>query len=63
MEMLNRAIEGAAMFKDMMHKVKQNAATSDAAVSQEIAEWNAEVDRKKAERKIRNYQRQQAASK
>jgi hypothetical protein len=49
MEMLNRAIDGAALFKDMMQKVEAGA-TPAADVSPEVAAWNAEVDRKKAEK-------------
>lgn len=44
MEMLNRAIDGAALFKDMMHKVEAGAApaapTDPAA---RLAELSAEV--------------------
>ena len=49
MEMLNRAVDGAALFKDMMQKVEAGAAP----VSPEVAAWNAEVDRKKAEKLAR----------
>ena len=52
MEMLNRAIEGAAMFKDMMHKVKAGTAPAT-PVDPEVAAWNAEVGRKKAEKLAR----------
>ena len=45
MEMLNRAIDGAALFKDMMHKVEAGTAPA-APVDPEVADWNAEVDRK-----------------
>ncbi len=52
MEMLNRAIDGAALFKDMMQKVEAGAAPA-APVDPEVAAWNAEVDRKKAEKLAR----------
>jgi hypothetical protein len=52
MEMLNRAIDGAALFKDMMHKVEAGAAPAVPA-DPEVAAWNAEVDRKKAEKMAR----------
>lgn len=54
MEMLNRATDGAALFKDMMRKVEAGAAPADP----EIAAWNAAVDRAKAEklgRRVRAY--------
>ncbi len=52
MEMLNRAIDGAALFKDMMHKVEAGAAPT-APADPEVAAWNAEVDRKKADKMAR----------
>lgn len=52
MEMLNRAVDGAALFKDMMQKVERGAAPA-APVAREVAAWNAEVDRKKAEKLAR----------
>lgn len=52
MEMLNRAVDGAALFKDMMQKVEAGAATA-APADPEVAAWNAEVDRKKAEKLAR----------
>lgn len=51
MEMLNRAVDGAALFKDIMHKVEAGAAP--AHVAPEVAAWNAEVDRKKADKLAR----------
>ena len=45
MEMLNRAIDGAALFKDMMHKVEAGAAPAaptDPAAAR-LAELSAEV--------------------
>ena len=51
MEMLNRAVDGAALFKDMMQKVEAGAPA--APVSPEVAAWNAEVDRKKADKLAR----------
>lgn len=52
MEMLNRAIDGAALYKDMMSKVEAGAAHTVHA-DPEVAAWNAEVDRKKAEKLAR----------
>lgn len=52
MEMLNRAVDGAALFKDMMQKVEAGAAPA-ALVEPEVAAWNAEVDRKRAEKLAR----------
>ena len=42
MEMLNRAVDGAALFKDMMQKVEAGAAPAEPV--------DPEVDRKKAEK-------------
>lgn len=52
METLNRAIDGAALYKDMMGKVVAGAASA-AYVDPEVAAWNAEADRKKAEKLAR----------
>ena len=52
MEMLNRAVDGAALFKDMMQKVEAGTVPA-ATVSPEVAAWNAEVDRKKADKLAR----------
>ncbi len=52
MEMLNRAIDGAALFKDMMHKVEAGAAPA-APTDPAVAAWNVEVNRKKAEKMAR----------
>ncbi len=52
MEMLNRAVDGAALFKDMMQKVEAGAVPAQ-PVNPEVAAWNAEVDRKKAEKVAR----------
>jgi hypothetical protein len=52
MEMLNRAVDGAALFKDMMQKVEAGAVPAQ-PVSPEVAAWNAEVDRKKGEKLAR----------
>lgn len=52
MEMLNRAIDGAALYKDMMSKVEAGAAPA-VPVDAEVAAWNADVDRKKAEKLAR----------
>lgn len=51
MEMLNRAVDGAALFKDMMQKIEAGAAPSH--VDPDVAAWNAEVDRKKADKLAR----------
>jgi hypothetical protein len=57
MEALNRAIDGADAFRKMVDKLERPVTTPAAPpqVSQEIAEWNAEVERKKAERAHRRY--------
>ena len=52
MEMLNRAIDGAALFKDMMQKMEAGTVPAQ-PVSPEVAAWNAEVDRKKADKLAR----------
>ena len=52
MEMLNRAIDGAALFKDMLQKVEAGAAPTT-PVDPEVAAWNAEVERKKSEKLAR----------
>ena len=49
MEMLNRAVDGAALFKDMMQKVEAGVAPA-APADPEVAAWNAEVDRARAAR-------------
>lgn len=52
MEMLNRATEDAAAFKDLLRKVQQ----TDPAVtlaSPEVRVWNEEIERKRAEKKAR----------
>ena len=59
METLNRAIDGAALYKDMMGKVVAGAAP--AYVDPEVAAWNAEVDRKKAEKLARRAKAQDDA--
>lgn len=59
MEMLNRAVDGAALFKDMIHKVESGAAPAQpvspevTAWNAEVTAWNAEVDRKKADKLAR----------
>ena len=52
MEMLNHAIDGAALFKDMMRKVEDGAAPAT-RTDPEVAAWNAEVDRARAEKLAR----------
>ena len=59
MEMLNRAIDGAALFKDMLQKVEAGTAPA-APVDPEVAAWNAEVDRKKAEKMARKLEARMA---
>jgi len=49
MEMLNRAVDGAALFKDMMQKVEAGAVPA-VSTDPAVAAWNAEVDRAKAEK-------------
>lgn len=49
MEMMNRAVDGAALFKDMMRKVEHGAAPA-VRTDPEVAAWNAEVDRARAEK-------------
>ena len=63
MEMLNRAIGDADVFKKMLQKVQrtdtqlmQAARPSDP----EVAAWNAEVERKRAEKKARKQQHTKA---
>jgi len=57
METINRAIDDAATFKDMMGKLQapppRPANLEDSAQKAAIAAWNTEVDRKKAERRER----------
>lgn len=60
MEMLNRAVDGAALFKDMMRKVEDGAAPA-ARTDPEVAAWNAEVDRARAERMERKMKAVDAA--
>lgn len=58
MEALNRAIGDADAFTKMLEKVQRpvtNAAPTPGPLANEIAEWNAEVERKKAERAHRRY--------
>jgi hypothetical protein len=50
MRMLNQAFEGADAFTKMLQKVGQPATAVDAQVSRDVAEWNAAVERKKAEK-------------
>lgn len=61
MRMLNDAFENAAAFKDLMRKTTQfRQITAAVTTSDDVAAWNAEVDRKKAEklaRKVANCER------
>lgn len=60
MEALNNAIEGAAAFRDLMRKVESSETAvriqAQRAVDPEAAAWNAEVDRKRVEKKARKAQ-------
>lgn len=59
MEMLNRATEDAAAFKDLLRKVQQSDTERIRAVTPatpEVLAWNAEVERKLAEKKARKAQ-------
>lgn len=57
MEAVNRAFEGADAFSKMLQKVQHGAAEQRQAVaranSPEVQQWNAEVDRKRAEKLAR----------
>ncbi len=56
MEMINRAIDDADRFKDMMRKVSSPEAQRVQAITQqtrEVQEWNAEVERKRYEKHMR----------
>ena len=55
MEMLNRAIEDAADFKDIMWRM-QNTELPMTSASQEMQVWNTEVERKRAEKSARRHQ-------
>ena len=61
MEMFNRAVEGAAAFKELLRKVQVSGEDERAAVqslaSSEVVAWNAEVERKRAEKKARQAMR------
>lgn len=59
MEMLNRAIGDADAFTKMLQKVQRSDTERMQAVralDPEVQEWNAEVDRKRAEKKARKAQ-------
>lgn len=63
MEMLNRAIGDADAFTKMMSKATGQRDAERSAVihaSQEVLEWNAEVERKRAEKKARKAQHTKA---
>lgn len=54
MQMLNKAVEDADAFMKMMGRLERPAPpTQRVAASREVADWNAEVDRKRAEKKAR----------
>ena len=59
MEMLNRAIGDADAFTKMLQKVQRidtERMQAVRATDPEVAAWNAEVERKRAERKARKTQ-------
>lgn len=63
MRAMSEAIEGVAAFSDMMKKIAhadERVYAAKAAQDQEIAAWNAEVDRKRAEKKARKAQHTKA---
>ena len=60
MEMMNRAIDDAALFKDMMQKVEAGAVPA-APADPDVAAWNAEVDRARAEKLERKMKAHDAA--
>jgi putative NADPH-quinone reductase len=63
MEMLNRATEDAAAFKDLLTKIQRSPAErirAACSTDPEILAWNAEVDRKKAEKALRKVEAQMA---
>lgn len=63
MEMLNRAIGDADAFTKMLEKVSRTngqVVTRGVPVSREVEAWNAEVERKRAEKKARKAQHTKA---
>lgn len=63
MEMLNRAIGDADAFTKMLQKVQRNDTEriqEVRALDPEAAAWNAEVERKRAEKKARKAQHTKA---
>ena len=63
MEMLNRAIGDADAFTKMLQKVQRSDTErmqAMRAIDPEIVAWNAEVDRKRAEKKARKAQHTKA---
>ena len=64
MEMLNRAIGDADAFTKMLEKVQrtdtERAQMVQRMLSPEVANWNAEVERKRAEKKARKAQHTKA---
>ena len=63
MEMLNRAIGDADAFTKMLQKVQRidtERMQAVRATDPEVAAWNAEVERKRAERKARKTQHTKA---
>lgn len=60
MEALNRAIGDAAIFKDMLQKVTRNEVVQTVQ-SPEIIEWNARVERERADKFARKIKSAEAA--
>ena len=63
MEMLNRAIDDADAFTKMLQKVQRSDTERIQelrALDPEMAAWNAEVERKRAEKKARKAQHTKA---
>lgn len=63
MEMLNRAIDDADAFTKMLQKVQRSDTERIQelrALDPEVAAWNAEVERKRAEKKARKAQHTKA---
>jgi len=63
MEMLNRAIGDADAFTKMLQKVQRSETEriqEVRALDPEVAAWNAEVERKRAEKKARKAQHTKA---
>lgn len=59
MRELNRAIDGAAAFRDMLDKIERKAQHVEPArqVDPEVRAWNEAVERKRAERASRRMEK------